>query len=119
MCNCYTHKCADCGKPIEMHLGDFDTEPEEIDVWCSTCTDKKWEYFTGDLTTVMVRREGKDGLNIEFVAIRALTRNAFMCQDGNRPNVGGFEVWQSAKSWGKKKKTYETRSEKQEKRGRA
>lgn len=113
MCNCYVHKCAGCGKGVEMHLGDFDTEPEEIMVWCPKCTDKKFEYFSGDLTTALVRREDKDGLNIEFVAIRALTRNAFLMQDGNHPNYGGFNIWQSAKSWGNKKKTYMPRTERQ------
>ncbi len=38
MCDCYNHQCADknCKTDIDMHLSDFDTERNEIKVYCSS-----------------------------------------------------------------------------------
>jgi len=117
MCDCYTHRCAGCGAGVEMHLGDFDTERDEIEVWCEKCCERVWfEKFNDDLTVSLHQDRDDGALTGRFVAIRCLTRNAFLMQDHNHPNYGDFEVRQTAKSWGKTKKTYKTRSEKWEER---
>ena len=34
MCDCYYHKCKECDITLPVHLGDYDTEREEIEVFC-------------------------------------------------------------------------------------
>jgi hypothetical protein len=34
MCNCYGHKCEECGDTIPMHIGDFKFPPEAFKCWC-------------------------------------------------------------------------------------
>ena len=34
MCDCYAHKCKECELMLPLHLGDFDTERSEIEVFC-------------------------------------------------------------------------------------
>ena len=40
MCDCYQGKCVDCGCWMQIHIGDFCTERENIHPYCHRCTKK-------------------------------------------------------------------------------
>ena len=73
MCDIYYHPCKVCGKLIEMHLGGFDTNRFEIEVYCSKHIPKEW---------VVVWNSKRYGL----VGVRPLTRNAWLNVKENYPN---------------------------------
>ena len=85
MCDIYTAKCK-CGEKIEMHLADYDTAPDEVEVFCQKCMPNKWT----DGTVWKYRDSNKERWQKVFV--RALTKNAMGNGGGNHPNAGYTEV---------------------------
>lgn len=94
MCDIYFAPCKVCGRIIPMHLGDYETERNEVDVFCSehiplndvtvwNCkelwfSEKKLEYFICG--------------NPIRIGIRYLTGNAVDNKDMNNPNYGEAEI---------------------------
>jgi hypothetical protein len=88
MCNCYEHPCEVCRKGLPVHLGDFATDPEEIEAYC-------WKHIPKGDPDVKVWRftEGFERRKYGTLgmAIKALTDNARANWDGNSPNACGTE----------------------------
>lgn len=86
MCDCYDAKCKLCDYRIPIHLGDWETPRDEVEIFCHRHIpednarvfqmSKKSSRSPGDL---------KRG---EKVAIRALTSRAKKNKNINHPNVG-------------------------------
>ena len=102
MCDCYVDYCADCKRPIPMHLGDFRTKRYEIQVFCEDCW--KWvnkELYDGKRITVWKIGDAREEIkkkhpalyeqDKEFVGkkviVVALTRNAQKNREINYPNL--------------------------------
>jgi hypothetical protein len=49
MCNCYNHKCSNkkCDEQIPVHIGDFCTDPENLEVFCPRHLPKRFKDFDG------------------------------------------------------------------------
>ena len=75
MCDIYDAKCKECDAEIDMHLGDYNTDRDEVEVFCDKHIPQQvtdgvlWEY------------EGKK------VFVRVLTANAKANWEGNHPNA--------------------------------
>lgn len=86
MCDCYSEKCKRCDKEIPIHLSDYSTDRDEIEVFCESClpSDRKngilWKY----------RDSNREPWEVVF--IRALTENARNNESGNHPNMSDIEV---------------------------
>jgi len=78
MCDCYTDKCKVCGEPVDMHLEDFETSQDEIEVYCGL-------HMPDDRTDGVVWKYG-DAVADKKVFVRWLTKNAKEHADGNHPN---------------------------------
>ncbi len=80
MCDIYCAKCAKCDTEIEMHLGDFNTDPDEIDVFCGrhavdgTIRRKRWVMWSSPI--------------FGSITVVSLTDNAWENREGNHPNDG-------------------------------
>jgi len=82
MCDCYVHGCnhKTCSFEINMHLGDFETGRDEIEVFCGShipkerCNGVLWQY-----------RQGKAKSKI---FIKCLTLNAKKHWKANHKNGG-------------------------------
>jgi hypothetical protein len=88
MCDIYDAKCAKegCTVKIDMHLMDFKTPEEDIEVFCGAHLPKEnvrvfhlknktdWKYVGG---------------GYKRVGVRYLTEIAREYKDGNHPNAGG------------------------------
>lgn len=81
MCDCYSHKCQapKCKIELEMHLNDYDTGREEIEIYCEAHLPERLD--DGVLWEVKLGRKFK-----KFF-VRSLTRNAKKNSAGNHPNV--------------------------------
>lgn len=94
MCDIYLHKCLLCDNTIEMHLADFETDRDEIDIICHDCLQKMlktgdynelynlpyktftlWVYFPEFL-----KKEPK------IMIVIHKTRKAYKMREGNHPN---------------------------------
>ena len=108
MCDCYGHECdwPGCEFVIPMHLGDFDTERDEIRVYCHAhmpSDDKRWlnarvfAYMTFKKSR-LIRDEHGNYLQIprpdriEVCTIKDMTDNAKHNREQNHPNEGHFIV---------------------------
>lgn len=84
MCDCYAHPCKECGKGHEVHLADFNTNRDEIDVYCAECFDRSkifpWVLF-----------KTEDG-EVDKFAIVYKTDNAWENKNGNTPNACNITV---------------------------
>ena len=89
MCDCYTDKCKECGDEIEMHLEDFDTGRDEVEVYCSA-------HFPADTRdgVIWVCGDRKGGEDRRMVFVRALTDNASEHMSGNHPNCAFTKVFE-------------------------
>lgn len=85
MCDCYVHKCEHCDWMVPMHLEDFSTERDEIQVFCEdhlpeNMTDGMvWEYNDNEKV--------KNPRKWHKVFVRWLTDNARIHAQGNSPNT--------------------------------
>lgn len=75
MCDCYYHKCKDCEKEIPIHLGDFVTRRDEIEVFCNDHIPDK------DVRVFIMRKPEKDEIVGRFpkgymIGIRDITEKA-------------------------------------------
>lgn len=85
MCDCYIDKCKECGEEIEMHLSDFDTGRDEVEVYCEA-------HIPKDRSEGMIWLYG-DGKERNKAFVRALTYNAVAHMSGNHPNYSFSEVF--------------------------
>ncbi len=96
MCDIQDLYCKVCKTPIEIHLGDYETSPSEIEVFCKDHIPK--ENIVIWKSTSMGRRRGvqslRDKNTYSKVGIRALTENAKMNKDINYPNTGKSEIFE-------------------------
>lgn len=88
MCDIYVAECKVCGKEIDMHLGDYDTDRDEVEVYCYK--------HRGIKTEGVLWRVGKGGgggfkVGDKFWVI-PLTENARNNRHHNHPNVGRPEI---------------------------
>ena len=88
MCDCYEHKCQECSEYVPIHLANFGTGRNEIEVYCdkhipvdtSDGVVWRWGDYAGDYS--------KAPSKTRRVFIRALTENAkAYAADGNEPNA--------------------------------
>lgn len=47
MCDCYRAECELCGRGIDMHIGDFSTDRENVTVFCPNCSKEVSEHVLG------------------------------------------------------------------------
>jgi len=92
MCDCYLHKCKFCEEKLPVHLGNFETDRSEIEVFCEKHIPDHNVFI---FTVVKVFNE-IDGLSEEDkvyvgwkMGIRPLTENAkcWLLQRYNHPNL--------------------------------
>ena len=87
MCDICSLKCVHCDVRLPVHLGDYDTDRDEILVFCK---DHLPEYDVRIYT--LVEDEVTEYGNLEFpkgwkMGIRTLTYNAEQNKDVNYPNT--------------------------------
>jgi hypothetical protein len=81
MCNCYDHQCKECDTYIPIHLEDYDTDPDEIEVFCH-------RHIPESNVRIFKLTHKEDGLPKGFrIGIRSLTENAKKHEGGNHPNL--------------------------------
>ena len=96
MCDCYRHKCKECETMLPIHLGDFNTGRDEIEVFCN-------EHIPEHDVTVFKFKKSVVGKHffpngvqqemdeIQFagtkIGIRSLTENARANSGMNYPNL--------------------------------
>lgn len=80
MCDIYYHRCNErgCETSIDMHLEDFSTERDEIEVFCEKHIPKD---LSGGILFLMDDEDAKGP-----VFVRSLTANAARHSLGNLPN---------------------------------
>jgi hypothetical protein len=81
-CNIVGAPCKICGKILPLHLGDYDTSPEEVEMFCQDhlpCHDIRIFTLTED--------DDEYPAYTKF-GIRSLTDNARKNKDKNHPNIG-------------------------------
>ena len=83
MCDIYTDYCRGCGTPIEMHLGDFETNPWEISVFCEKCITTPY-WFGQALPHCIWKCEGEGPTG--KIAVVAITKHAWENRAHNYPN---------------------------------
>lgn len=94
MCDCYMHPCdhPGCEDKIPMHLADFDTGSDEIQVFCERHIPAGavvYEYSDDEVAMI------EDAKNWCKCAIVPLTDNAKANADGNHPNAWWHRVLQN------------------------
>ena len=94
MCNIVASPCKICGKDLPLHLGDYDTEPEEVECYCS-------EHLPDTNVRIFTLMEDDVYEDLPYIpksiiypkgwvmGIRSLTENARENRDKNYPNVAG------------------------------
>ena len=87
MCDIYDHPCKVCGLKINMHLADYNTDSEEIDVFCRKHIPKVPKIKIYNITSRLDRME----FGTTRVGVLPLTENAEKNADGNHPNCAHFE----------------------------
>jgi hypothetical protein len=97
MCNIINSPCIICGADLPLHLGDYDTAPEEVVCYCEqhlpTLGCRIYTLIEDDIDPEYYI----DGDKIERpkgwkMGIRAITTNAFYNEDKNYPNT--FAEWE-------------------------
>lgn len=83
MCDCYFEPCKSCGKPINMHLGDYETHRSEIVVYCNDCLCHGIPYSTRKYFAFCVWKAKEHGR----IAVVSLTKHAWKYRDLNYPNI--------------------------------
>jgi len=94
MCNILIINCKICETPIEIHLGDYETSAEEIEVFCKDHIPKENVVVWKSLAKR--NRRGIQNLcdkNTHMkVGIRALTKNAKENKNSNHPNAYNIKI---------------------------
>ena len=100
MCDCYTAKCAKCGRDIPMHLGDFETKRDEIEVYCIRCFSDELKgtrsviWFNNKLEQLQECFSNAEWKRVwdatigeeDYVIVKSLTDNAWEHKFENHPN---------------------------------
>ena len=101
MCDIYTDYCANCKRPIPMHLGDFMTQRYEIQVFCWNCwsivrhkyKDKRYVIWRIEDANEAIKKDMPDWYERQkefigkFIVVVALTDNAWENRRINHPNL--------------------------------
>ncbi|MCD6357363.1 MAG: hypothetical protein J7L75_02170 [Thermoproteales archaeon] len=97
MCDIYTARCMMCGRGVEMHLADFNTQRWEVHVICDECLRELaareggvWTlalWACGCVGWVLWRDEGG-----RYTLVISATANAWANREGNHPNTYMPEV---------------------------
>jgi hypothetical protein len=74
-----------CGEKIEMHLADFNTAPDEVEVFCQNCMP------TARIGGIVWNYKDSPKAKWQRVFVKALTENAVDNMDGNHPNASFTE----------------------------
>ena len=103
MCDCYMGECIKCGKPMPIHLADFKTARNEIEIYCDKCMPLYldegvlWAYKDFEWTFINSRILDRIEYFIKNLFVRkkemyikCLTKNAKDNYRGNCPNVCGW-----------------------------
>jgi hypothetical protein len=94
VCRILDYPCKLCNKLLPLHLGDYETDPEEVEVFCQDhLPDKEVRIFTltdTDKHTVRARYPNEDkAYPVGWkMGIRYLTDNAKENAYMNHPNLG-------------------------------
>jgi len=103
MCDIVNSPCKVCGADLPLHLGDYETSPEEVECYCSehlpetdvrvfTLTENEYydasQYAWTDTGHYRVKRYVLEFWEGWRMGIRALTDNAREHKEYNHPNVG-------------------------------
>lgn len=93
MCDIYEAECPGCKKKIEMHLADYATGRDEVQVYCLECADKR--EVPVHSSNVLWRCD-----NGRLVLVVSLTPNAATSKHGNHPNASDPYYWdRDAGNW--------------------
>lgn len=92
MCYIYCAECKVCNKPIEMHLGDYDTDENEIEVFCSEHIPESNIVVWSDNKGMSTHGEWEIKEFSTLYGVRALTDNARKNKDKNHPNISRCEI---------------------------
>jgi hypothetical protein len=106
MCDCYFHKCKECDTKLPVHLGDYETERNEIEVFCQDhLPNENVRIFTVTKTFVYTNTDGEEEEYLLLktdpyeppigwqMGIRSLTKNAVLREYLNYPNLASkFKV---------------------------
>ena len=109
MCDCYGHKCLLCDERVPIHLGDFNTRREEINVICHKHSYSEVEPYLKDAVLWVMDvwpsghlwddDEEDGGYNFKrskqqaeeyggkVITVQALTDNALKNARHNHPNI--------------------------------
>jgi hypothetical protein len=94
MCDIQIINCKICKTPIEIHLGNYDTFPNEIEVFCKDHLPKENVIIWASKSQGKRRGVQKlcDKNTYSKVGIRALTTFAKLFKSGNHPNAFKCEI---------------------------
>ena len=101
MCDCYIDYCANCKRPIPMHLGDFMTQRYEIQVFCGECWSIAKHRYKGKRYVVWKIGDAREEIKKKYrywydkdkrfvgkrIVVVALTDNAWENRRINHPNL--------------------------------
>jgi hypothetical protein len=93
MCDIYCGECKICGADLPVHLGDYDTKREEVEVFCSEHLPKKdvrvFTLLEDDVYEDLPYVPAVVCHHIGWkMGIRYLTENARENKEKNYPNIG-------------------------------
>ena len=65
MCDCYQHKCDDkkCNEYIPIHIGDFCTDRDNLEVLCPRHMPKRFKDFDGAIFKWEASESASEGIN--------------------------------------------------------
>lgn len=92
MCEIIYIPCKVCGSEIEMHLGDFETNQNEIEVFCNLHIPEKDVVIWSDCKGCSTHGDWEIREYSKWYGVRALTNNARKNKDKNYPNIVRCEI---------------------------
>jgi hypothetical protein len=92
MCDIYMHPCKVCKEEIEMHLGDWNTSADEIEVYCKNHIPEH-DVVIWDSDEINKQKAPLSEIYTNGrVGVRALTENAKLNKECNHPNAFNAEI---------------------------
>jgi len=82
--------CKVCGKYIDMHLGDFNTERHEVMVICDECVERINSNDMNDVNFILPYVEWL--IDDKTIRVYSLTNNAFDNRESNHPNESNVKL---------------------------
>ena len=81
VCNIVNSPCKSCGEDLPLHLGDYNTDPAEIECYCEN-------HLPDHDCRIFILKEESSGYPVGWkMGIRALTDNARNYKEDNYPNL--------------------------------